>query len=144
LRPSAQRYSMATVRPSIHPSSRSRPTKAAKRWVSNERPWELKYPIVGSLPAWRVRRERPRGCCTADERDEFAPSHRALPRADDRTLPHHEARCAPQQNSLSIDSFGSCMDGARAARERNLTLSRNDTGAVMYPASKCSRSGCGP
>jgi hypothetical protein len=28
------------------------------------------------------------------------------------------------------------MDGARAAREKNLTFSRNDTGAVMYPASK--------
>ena len=27
-------------------------------------------------------------------------------------------------------------DGARGAREKNLTFSRNDTGAVMYPASK--------
>jgi len=36
------------------------------------------------------------------------------------------------------------MDGARGAREKNLTFSRNDTGAAMYPASRCSRSGCGP
>jgi hypothetical protein len=28
------------------------------------------------------------------------------------------------------------MDGGRGAREKNLTFSRNDTGAVMYPASK--------
>jgi hypothetical protein len=27
--------------------------------------------------------------------------------ADDHTQPHHEARCAPQQNSLSIGSYGS-------------------------------------
>jgi hypothetical protein len=27
--------------------------------------------------------------------------------ADDLTLPHHEVRCAPQQNSLSIGSYGS-------------------------------------
>src|SRR5215475_7472155 len=26
---------------------------------------------------------------------------------DDHTLPHHEVRCAPQQNSLSIGSYGS-------------------------------------
>jgi hypothetical protein len=32
--------------------------------------------------------------------------------------------------------LGSCMDGACGAREKNLTFSRNDTGAVMYPASK--------
>jgi hypothetical protein len=28
------------------------------------------------------------------------------------------------------------MDGARGAREKNLTIPRNDTGAVMYPTSK--------
>src|SRR6266566_5397405 len=31
------------------------------------------------------------------------------PWADDHTLPHHEAYCAPQQNSLSIGSYGSKM-----------------------------------
>jgi|GEM_PF-6608600 len=35
-----------------------------------------------------------------------------------------------------MTEMGSCMDGARGAREKNLTFSRNDTGAVMYPASK--------
>ena len=33
LRPSAQRYSIAMVRPSIQPSSRSRCTKAAIHWL---------------------------------------------------------------------------------------------------------------
>jgi len=37
-----------------------------------------------------------------------------------------------------------CMEGARGAREKNLTFSRNDTGAAMYPAFKCSRCGCWP
>ncbi len=49
VRPSAQRYSIAIVRPSIQPSSRSRCTKAATHW-----PWvagvaEPKYPMVGSF-----------------------------------------------------------------------------------------------
>src|SRR5205807_4431262 len=35
------------------------------------------------------------------------PSHQALPWADDRTLPDREVRCAPQQNFLSIGSYGS-------------------------------------
>src|SRR5215475_15867401 len=48
-RPSAQRYSIATLRPSIQPSSRSRRAKAAAHW-----PWvagvaEPKYPMVGSF-----------------------------------------------------------------------------------------------
>jgi hypothetical protein len=30
-----------------------------------------------------------------------------FPWADDHTLPHHDIRCAPQQNSLSIGSYGS-------------------------------------
>ena len=36
VRPSAQRYSIATVRPSIQPSSRSRCTKAAVHWPQAE------------------------------------------------------------------------------------------------------------
>ena len=31
-----------------------------------------------------------------------------LPWADEHTLPRHEVGCAPQQNSLSIGSYGSC------------------------------------
>src|SRR6476660_5221696 len=30
-----------------------------------------------------------------------------FPWADDYTLPHHEGRCAPQQNSVSIGRYGS-------------------------------------
>jgi hypothetical protein len=42
-----------------------------------------------------------------------------------------------------------CMDGALYGRRprckgKESDLSRNDTGAAMYPASRCSRSGCGP
>jgi hypothetical protein len=38
--------------------------------------------------------------------------------------------------------FGSY--GAHGAREKNLTFSRNDTGAVMYPAVERSRLAAGP
>ena len=51
LRPSPQRYSIATVRPSIQPSSRSRCTKAAVHWFWAEGVVVPKNPIVGSLPA---------------------------------------------------------------------------------------------
>jgi len=44
---------MATVRFSIQPSSRSRSTKAARRWLSTKRVLAPKNPMVGSLP----------GCC---------------------------------------------------------------------------------
>ena len=53
LRPSAQRYSIATVRPSIQPSSRSRCTKAATHWLLAEGVPAPKNPMVGSFP----------GCC---------------------------------------------------------------------------------
>src|SRR5215211_7195753 len=51
LRPSAQRYSIVMVRPSIQPSSRRRCTKAAIHW-----PWDVgvpatRNPIVGGGPA---------------------------------------------------------------------------------------------
>ena len=50
-RPSPHRYSIATVRPSIHPSSRKRCTNAAVHWLCIEAVFAPKYPIVGSLPA---------------------------------------------------------------------------------------------
>ena len=53
LRPSAQRYSIATVRPSIQPSSRSRCTKAAVHWLQFEGVLAPRNPMVSSLP----------GCC---------------------------------------------------------------------------------
>jgi hypothetical protein len=38
----------------------------------------------------------------------WMPPHRALPWADDHTLPHQEVRCAPQQNSHYADTaYGS-------------------------------------
>ena len=53
LRPSAQRYSIATVRPSIQPSSRNRCTKGATHWLSNEGVLMPMNPIVGNFA----------GCC---------------------------------------------------------------------------------
>ena len=55
LRPSAQRYSIATVRPSIQPSSPNRPTKAVVQWCQFEGVLTPRNPMVGSFP----------GCCPA-------------------------------------------------------------------------------
>jgi acetolactate synthase-1/2/3 large subunit len=46
---SAQRYSIATVRPSIQPNSRSRCTKAATHWPMANGVLEPNKPIVGSF-----------------------------------------------------------------------------------------------
>src|SRR6266480_3667467 len=51
VRPSAQRYSIATVRPSIQPSSRSRCTNAANHWPCDEGVPGTRNPMVGSFPA---------------------------------------------------------------------------------------------
>jgi hypothetical protein len=48
-RPSAQRYSMLTVRPSIQPSSRIRCTKAEVHVLHPASDPAPKYPMVGSL-----------------------------------------------------------------------------------------------
>ncbi len=50
-RPSAQRYSIAIVRPSIQPSSRNRCTKAATHWPWDEGVPATRNPMVGSLAA---------------------------------------------------------------------------------------------
>jgi DDE family transposase len=49
MRPSAQRYSIATLRPSIQPSSCRRCTKALTRWLSSEDVLGPKNPMVGSF-----------------------------------------------------------------------------------------------
>src|SRR5262249_55607063 len=51
LRPSAQRYSITTVRPSVQPRSRSRCTKAATHWLMAKGVLEPNNPIVGSFAA---------------------------------------------------------------------------------------------
>jgi hypothetical protein len=51
LRPSAQRYSIVTVRPSIQSRSRRRCAKAATHWLHDEGEVAPKNPMVGSLPA---------------------------------------------------------------------------------------------
>ena len=55
LRPSAQRYSIVMVRPSIQPSSRRRCTKAVTHWPWDEGVPATRNPMVGSLA----------GCCCA-------------------------------------------------------------------------------
>src|SRR5262249_27837249 len=82
VRPSAQRYSIAIVRPSIHPSSRSRCTKAATHW-----PWvagvaEPKYPMVGSLP----------GCCARAASGHAAVRPPSAPRNSRRLISAHPKR----------------------------------------------------
>ena len=64
-RPSAQRYSIAMVRPSIQPKSRNRCTKAATHWLQAEGVVVPRNPIVGSFP----------GCCAraASGHDAAAP-----------------------------------------------------------------------
>jgi hypothetical protein len=51
LRPSAQRYSIAKLRPSLQPSSRNRCTKAAIRWLSTAGVAGPKYPMVSIFAA---------------------------------------------------------------------------------------------
>src|SRR5207245_3531500 len=75
VRPSAQRYSIAIVRPSIQPSSRNRCTKAATHWPWDERRARDKEPDGRQLGGLlRTRRERPRSR-TAEERYERASPH---------------------------------------------------------------------
>ncbi len=44
-----------------------------------------------------------------------------FPWADDHTLPHHEVRCAPQQNSLSTGSCGSNAPDRQAPDPRGMS-----------------------
>ena len=46
--------------------------------------------------------------------------------------------------SVALHQFRTAHDRLRGAREKNLTFSRNDTGAAMYPAFECSRCGRWP
>jgi hypothetical protein len=55
LRASAQRYSIARLRPSIQPISRSRCTKAAVHGLQAEAVAVPKYPMVGSFPGCSAR-----------------------------------------------------------------------------------------
>jgi hypothetical protein len=75
VRPSAQRYSIATLPPSIHPSSRSRCANAAVHWLCAEGVFAPKNPIVGS-PNWlmRERNEWPRRRA-AEQRHELTSSY---------------------------------------------------------------------
>jgi len=51
VRPSPQRYSIATLWPSVQPSARSRCTKAAVKWLISAAVPEAISPMVGSLLA---------------------------------------------------------------------------------------------
>ena len=73
LRPSAQRNSIATVRPSIQPSSRSRCTNAAIRWPSAEAVLDPNNPMVRSLLGCCARAASGHVRHATEERDDLAP-----------------------------------------------------------------------
>jgi hypothetical protein len=96
VRPSAQRYSIATVRPSIQPSSCSRRTKAATHWAWDEGVPETRNPMVGSFV----------GCCA-----------RAV---------SGQAAAPPSApiNSRRLILTGTCPSRASALGERNDSMPR--------------------
>ena len=75
LRPSAQRYSIAIVSPSIQPCSRIRCTNAAVHslWVDCES--GPRKPMVGRLRRLRIANEWPRSRSTTKQNNELAPLH---------------------------------------------------------------------
>ena len=66
-RPPAQRNAIATLRPSVQPSSRSRSTKADTHGAASDSVLEPKNPIVGSL----------RACCARAASGHARPRRRA-------------------------------------------------------------------
>jgi hypothetical protein len=92
VRPSAHRYSIATVRPSIQPSSRNRRTNAA-----TQLPWDAgvpgtKIPTVGNFPV----------CCARTTRGHIATAPpRSLINLRRRIYPP-EMRSKPRALSLSL------------------------------------------
>ena len=75
LRPSAQRYSIATVWPSIHPSSRSRCTKAAVQSLQFEGVLAPRKPIVSSFACCARAASGHATEAPAKKGDKFAPLH---------------------------------------------------------------------
>jgi hypothetical protein len=87
VRPSAQRYSIATLRPSIQPRPRSCRTNAATHWLSIEGVAGPKYPMVGN----------------AERRDKLAPSHPAsAARLIGRALPLKPIDCDGDGVALTV------------------------------------------
>src|SRR5262252_7488811 len=106
LLPSAQRYSMTKLRPSVQPSSRSRCKKAA-----TQRPWaagtdtEPKNPMVGSLP----------GCCAR------APSGHATAAPPSSVMNSRRViRSASSMRTLLLQSFCDDVSHGRAGRPAQL------------------------
>jgi hypothetical protein len=101
-RPSAQRYSIAMLPPSLQPSCRSRWLKATAHW-----PWvagvpRLNHPMVGT-----------RACCArAASGHAAAPPRsamklrRPMQNCPSRTKPTKGQRCASQQNWPADDALG--------------------------------------
>src|SRR5262245_52466295 len=76
LLPSAQRYSITTVRPSIQPSSRSRCVKAATHSLAAESVvWPKKTDNRKFCRLLRTRGSKPRDGSDTNHFDEIAPSH---------------------------------------------------------------------
>jgi hypothetical protein len=91
LRPSAQRYSIATVRPSIQPSSCSRCTKAATHWLLAEGVAAPKNPMIGSFA----------GCCAR-----AASGHAAAPASSDMNAPRFMPDIGPDRPRAISEAGG--------------------------------------
>ena len=74
-RPSAQRTSIAAVRPSVQPSSRKRCTRAATNWPWDDGVPPARTPMVGSLAGCCARAASGQRRRAAEQRDELAPPH---------------------------------------------------------------------
>jgi hypothetical protein len=121
VRPSPQRYSIATLRPSVQPSSRNRWTKAAVHWLcaaAVPEPATRWSPLSTLLCA---RRERPRGCRATDERDELTPLHA-----------EHQAR----------PSRARCVEG-RIPRDKRAVLTARHLARARRAPSRTVNAGCG-
>ena len=102
LRPSAQRYSIATVRPSIQPSSRSRCTKAAVQWLQAEGRRAPRNPMVGSLPGCCARAASGHAAARRTEHTEkFAPSH---------VRPQSSAECIAMATTIASERAASACE----------------------------------
>src|SRR6516165_10626324 len=108
-RPSDQRYSIAMVRPSTQPSSRSRPTKAAVQGLKTDAFAPMK-PILGSFSACGYAAT---GHVVADQ--EIASSH-CLPRGlGPRQLSDYSSDLRPAEWGLTVILRGNNPQGRMSA-----------------------------
>ena len=125
-RPSAQRYSIATLRPSIHPSSRSRWTRASAQALCNEAVAEAQKSDGRQLSRLlRARRQRPRDRRAAEQRDELAPSqvgHQAPSHSPGRRRSVCRTSSLPQEGRKVLGADLNCSESRRRTACPRLSL----------------------